>query len=620
MRVTRQQITVGVLLVCSAVLPPFLNRALPDLFTDFTALIVGAGACYAAMAISLNVLMGYTGQISLGHGAFLAAGAFTSGIITGPDRLGLPFFVGLLVAGVVGGVAALLLGFPALRLRGLYLAIATIAFTFTLEQSVFRVQAITRGSAGLELPRPLAGTFLFNRNADYLAIVLVVLVLLWVLDANIVRTKLGRAFQGIREDEAVAQSFGVDVRRHKLLAFVISGAMAGIAGALYSHLIGFVNSESYPYQFSLLLVVMVVIGGLGHRKEVAIAAAVYAVIPRLLQEIEGWDLVIGSALLVYAMARHPGGFVQLVHEAKDRREAKRARDGKDEIEEEGALPKLPDMPRPTSLPPRPQVSADVPVLEVRDVSVRFGGLQAVDRASLVVPRNRIIGLIGPNGAGKTTLFNAISGFVRPETGSVKLLGQEISGLGPHERAQLGIGRTFQLIGLAKNLSVLENFLLAQHAVAGYGVGSALGFLPKAGRVEAELVDRAKEAIAGLGFERFTDTPVRNLSHGQQRIVELGCVLVTAPELVMLDEPSAGMSPGAAENLAVRLRDLRDELGRTVLLIEHNIPLVLDVCDEVYVLNFGQVLASGPTAEVAQRPEVVEAYFGRTIEQMTEASA
>jgi branched-chain amino acid transport system ATP-binding protein len=201
--------------------------------------------------------------------------------------------------------------------------------------------------------------------------------------------------------------------------------------------------------------------------------------------------------------------------------------------------------------------------------------------------------------------------VKRDTGTIAFAGTPMHDLPPHERARLGIGRTFQLIGLAQNLSVLENFLLAQHVVAGYGVGWALGYLPKAARVERELRERSMQAIASLGFERFVDTPVKQLSHGQKRLVELGCALVTAPELLMLDEPSAGMSPAAAENLAVRLADVRDDLGRTVFLIEHNIPLVLEVCDYIYVLNFGQILAHGTTKEISRQPDVLAAYFGES---------
>lgn len=249
------------------------------------------------------------------------------------------------------------------------------------------------------------------------------------------------------------------------------------------------------------------------------------------------------------------------------------------------------------------------VLEVKGLTVRYGGLVAVGDANLEVHRGQIVGLIGPNGAGKTTLFNAVSGFVRPQAGTIQLNGTDISSLPPFERSALGMGRTFQLIGLAKNLSVLENFLLAQHQLAEYGVGPSLLFLPSAARKEKELIEKSQGAIDALGFNRYAHLPVKNLSHGQQRLVELGCALITAPDLLLLDEPSAGFSPAAVENLTDRLRDIRDDFGRTILLIEHNIPMVLDLCDYIYVLNFGQVLAQGTRDEIASHPQVISAYLG-----------
>ncbi len=597
------------------VLPPVTARAMPEWFRGSTGLVLGEGVAIAIAAVSLNLLLGYTGQISLGHAALLGTGAFTSGVVT--TKFGWPMWIGIPAGTLTAAGVAFIVGLPALRLRGLYLAMVTIGFGYAMQESVFRTNYLSGGSAGIAMPRRIMGDRLMIDNWDFLAVGLVLLLLVWIVDANVVRTKLGRAFRSISEDEAVAQSFGVDVTRYKLTAFTLSGAFAGVAGAAYGHTIGFVNNESFGLQLSLLLVIVVVIGGLGSRAHVVAAALVFSVFPELIHWLKDKEQIVGAALLIFAVSRHPGGFAQALRGGRERRlKRQTARTEVDEIEDEGALPKLPSLPRPAGLPERP-AAADI-VLEAQEVSVRFGGLQALSGVSIAVPRGRIVGLIGPNGAGKSTLFNAISGLVRMQTGRVRFLGQEIGGLRPDARARLGIARSFQNIGLAKNMTVRENFLLAQHQVAAYGTGSALAYSRGAARIEEELGERAVHAVESLGFERFLDEPVHNLSHGQQRIVEIGCMLVTAPELVMLDEPSAGMAPGAAENLAVRLRDLRDELGRTVLLIEHNVPMVLDVCDEVYVLDYGQILAHGEPAEISAHPEVVSAYLGATAGEVVRA--
>ena len=605
-------------LVLAVAVPPLLGRA--GIMNEYRALLIGAGFAYAAAGLSLNLLMGYAGQISLGQFAFLGVGAFTSGIITGSSRLALPFAVGIPAAAAAGAAVALLVGLPALRLRGLYLAVATMALNFAMGESLFRANYISRGAAGVELPRPSFGATTLTHNYDYLAVLAVLLVGLWWFDTNVTRTKLGRAFHAIRTDETVAASFGVDVARYKLLAFVLSGAFAGIAGVMFGHLFQFVNSESFDYQRSLLVVIIVVVGGLGSRAGVLASALFYAIFPILLIDafgdgFRGFDLIVGAVLLMFTMSRHPTGLAGAMREARDRRRSGGSRRHIRRLEppeaSEEEIPKLPDLPRPTGLPAR-VVAVEGPLLSASGISVRFGGLAALQDVSLDVARGRIVGLIGPNGAGKTTLFNAIAGALRPQAGRVQFLGRDVSDAPAHVRARLGLGRTFQLIGLAKDQTLRENLLLAQHVVAGYDVGSALLHLPRASRVERELRTRADEAIAALGFERYADTPVQQLSHGQQRIVELGCLLVTAPELVMLDEPSAGMAPGAAENLAVRLRDIRDDLGRTVLLIEHNIPLVLDVCDELYVLSSGTMLAHGDPEDVVRRDDVITAYLGETV--------
>jgi branched-chain amino acid transport system permease protein len=578
------------------------EHAMPRLIQQHNYLNLDVAVATAVAAVSLNLLLGYAGQISLGHGALLAAGAFASGIVT--SRWHGSMVLGLLLAMAVSAALAFVIGLPALRLRGLYLAIVTVVFALVMQYSVLRSSALSSGSAGVALPRRTWGNHFSTDNAVFLVVSLLLLLGVWIVDANVVGTRLGRAFRTIREDEPVAQSFGIAVTRYKLLAFVISGAMAGLAGAMYGHSIGFVNNESpFPWEFSLQLVAIVVIGGQGHKLAVIITALLFSVFPSFISGLHQWSYIIGAVMLMVTVSQHPEGMADLL--------APRRPPKAEEDPEDAELPVLPELPVPAR-PAADPTGDGATLLEVRGVSVTFGGLRAVDGVDLTVPAGRITGLIGPNGAGKSTLFNAISGLVPTDSGEILFRGRPIQGLRCDQRARLGIARSFQQVGLAKDLSVTENFMLAQHQLTPYTDAEALLMLPRAGRAEAELRERAQAAVEALGFSHLAGLPVRNLSGGQQRIVEIACLLMTAPDLVMLDEPSAGMAPAAAENLAVRLRDLRDSLGRTVLLIEHNVPLVLDTCDYIYVLDAGRLIAEGEPAEVASNPEVISAYFGQGV--------
>jgi ABC-type branched-subunit amino acid transport system ATPase component/ABC-type branched-subunit amino acid transport system permease subunit len=596
-----------VALALAIVLPPTLGAAA---LSDKNALLSSKSCAVAIAAISLNMLMGYAGQISLGQFAFVGVGAFTTGIVTSPQQLRMPWLVGLAAAAAVGGLIAFLVGLPALRLRGLYLAVVTAIVAYVGWQSLFRVESIGGGSAGKVTPHPYINGHPISSDTGFLAIAAVLLVVVWQLDVNVTRTRLGRAFQAIRADEQVAASFGIDVTRYKLLAFTLSGAIAGVAGSIIGTAFGTVTASTFDYASSLLLVVIVVIGGLGSRWGVVAAAFFATLLPDVLvalfgSGIRGLDLVINAALLMYTLAQHPAGFAGAVEEAREKR--RRRKGGAAPLPP--TRPSLPALTRPVGLPDAPRAPRGAGVLEASDVNVRFGGLQAVAGASLRVDRGTIVGLMGPNGAGKTTMFNAITGALAPDSGRVTLLGVDVSAMPTHARTALGMSRTFQLIGLAKNQSVYENLLIAQHLAAPYGVLSALTTVGSSRFFERDIRRRADEVIEGLGFGRYRDTQVARLSHGQQRIVEIGCALITSPELVMLDEPSAGMSPAAAEDLAATLRDMRDVLGRTILLIEHNVPLVLDVSDELYVMDAGRVIANGEPVEVVTRPEVVTAYLG-----------
>jgi ABC-type branched-subunit amino acid transport system ATPase component/ABC-type branched-subunit amino acid transport system permease subunit len=592
---TRRQKNVGLVLLACVVLPPLTGRTMPDLLTQSGALTLTYGVCLGMAALALNLLLGYAGQLSLGHAALLGVGAFGASVVV--DRLELPMFLGWLVGGLFGGLVALAIGIPALRLRGLYLALVTLVFGATMQASVLRWKFFTQGSAGASLPRRLLGERMLIDEPAYLSMALVVLVLVWLLDVNVLRTRMGRAFLAIREDEQVAQSFGIDVVRYKLLAFALSGAIAGVAGALYGGAVGLVNSDVFSRELSLKLVLFVIIGGIGRRWGPVLISVLLAMAPTLPDPFKRYDLVAAAAITLYNVVKLPEGLAGLVAHWR----ARPAAGPEVDLEHLRAV----DLAA-VARTPAPSAQRDLLVLD--HISVEFGGLHAVEDVSLAVPTGSIVGIIGPNGAGKSTLFNAISGFV-PASGRVLLDGREVQHDKQHQRAALGLGRTFQNVGLARDQSVRQNILLAQHVLTDYGDLAALGYTRGVARAERELHELADEVIAGLGFERYADTPVRMLSGGQQRLVELAAVLATGPKLLMLDEPTAGLSPAAAENLAERLSSLRDQRGQTILLIEHNVPLVLDLCDHVYVLSAGQLLAAGRPDELAQQPEILGAYLG-----------
>jgi ABC-type branched-subunit amino acid transport system ATPase component/ABC-type branched-subunit amino acid transport system permease subunit len=598
---------IALIAVGCVVLPIATAHAMPRLFRPSTVVTISIGVSLALAALSVNLLLGYAGQLSLGHAALLGVGAYASGRIV---DTGAPMLLGLPAAAVVGGLFALAIGLPALRLRGIYLALVTITFGLTMQASVLRWNIFSHGTGGVPLPRVLIGDRAINDESVYLALCLLLLLVVWLVDRNVVRTRIGRAFRMIREDEETAQSFGIDVTRYKLFAFVLSGAMAGLAGAAYGHAIGLVNSDVFPLDLSLRLVLFVIIGGIGQRWSVALVAVLFSLSTRLPNFFRSYDLVIAAAIVLYNVVRLPEGLAGLIAQRRELGRSKRRGDESEGIEPARALSLVTSL---RSIGSPTTTTGDGPLLRVDGVTVRFGGLSAVDEASIEVPSGLIVGVIGPNGAGKSTLLNAISGFVRIQAGEVHLAGVPLHQLPPHARTRAGIGRTFQLGGLAFDMSVRDNLKLAQHLAYPYGEVPGLLFTRSVAEQEERIASIADDLIAGIGFGPLAAVSARELSGGQQRLVEIAAVLATSPKVLLLDEPAAGLSPAAAEALADTLRVLRDTHGQTVVLVEHNVPLVLDVCDYVYVLNAGAVLADGPPRRLRRNPEVLGAYLGELVQ-------
>ncbi|MHB1924305.1 MAG: branched-chain amino acid ABC transporter ATP-binding protein/permease, partial [Acidimicrobiales bacterium] len=568
------------------------------------------GVLAGMLALSLNIITGYAGPVSLGQVAFLGMGAFTTGLVA--TKLHLPLTLAFLVAVVgstaVGALAALVVGLPALRLRGIYLALSTFAFADAVDHYFFNVQQLTGLGSGITVPRPhLLGVSL-HEASRYVVVPLIGLALVWMFDVRLRHGRLGRALVALRENEDVAASFGVRVAWSKLAAFMASGAVAGFTGALFAYQVTVVNHSSFTFDQSLFYLIIVVVGGLGSRGGVLVAGMLFTALPRWLSFLQEWNFIVASLLLVVTLARHPGGLPSMWAEARDRRALQKGQDDLDAV--------LPSMGR--RRPPKEDErdgsavggSARGARLQVEDVTVRFGGGPAVDAAGLEVAPGARVGLVGPNGAGKSTLFNVISGLVRPTAGRVLLDGVDLTNLPPYERAARGMSRTFQQIGLVKDASLVENLLLAQHCGLPGGPGALFGSGP-ARRREKEALELAHELLTDIGLASYAEVRVGSLSGGQQRLVELACAIAPNPRLLLLDEPSAGLSPAAAEHLAEQLAAVSESYSTSILLIEHHLPLVTAVCDECYVLDSGAVLAHGPTAEVLRRPEVAAAYLGET---------
>ncbi|HUZ42830.1 MAG TPA: branched-chain amino acid ABC transporter ATP-binding protein/permease [Acidimicrobiales bacterium] len=566
------------------------------------------GVLAGMLALSLNIITGYAGPVSLGQVAFLGMGAFTTGLVA--TKLHLPLTLAFLVAVVgstaVGALAALVVGLPALRLRGIYLALSTFAFADAVDHYFFNVQQLTGLGSGITVPRPHVLGINLHEASRYVVVPLIGLALVWMFDVRLRHGRLGRALVAIRENEDVAASFGVRVAWSKLAAFMASGAVAGFTGALFAYQVTVVNHSSFTFDQSLFYLIIVVVGGLGSRGGVLVAGMLFTALPRWLSFLQEWNLIVASLLLVITLARHPGGLPSMWAEARDRRALQKGQDDLDAV--------LPTMGR-RRLAEDAQAGAAGESgrgarLQVEGVTVRFGGVVAVDGAGLEVGPGARVGLVGPNGAGKSTLFNVISGLVRPAAGRVLLDGVDLTALPPHERAARGMSRTFQQIGLVKDASLVENLLLAQHCGLPGGPAALFGSGP-ARRREKEALARAHELLTDIGLASYAEVRAGSLSGGQQRLVELACAIAPHPRLLLLDEPSAGLSPAAAEHLAEQLAALSASYSTSILLIEHHLPLVTAVCEECYVLDSGQVLAHGPTAKVLRQPEVAAAYLGET---------
>ena len=540
---------------------------------SYYVFVMATLALTAIVGIGLNVLVGLTGQVSFGHVGFYAIGAYTVAILTTAAKI--DFWFALPAAALLSAVVGALLAAPALRVRGPYLAMVTIAFGFIVEHSAVEWRGLTGGQNGIMgVPSPVAFGLAFGERGVALAAIAVAALLtlgFWLLS----RSSLGAAMRAVRDAEIAAASIGLDPVRIKIAAFVISAVCAGIAGALFAPLSGFVTPSTFAFLQSILFVLVVVVGGAGTVAGPLVGALVVVLLPEVLAGLAEYRLLFFGALLLAVLWGAPDGIVgEIAHWLRRRA----ARHGEPQ---RGAA----DLPQPAS---------GAMALSVESLSIAFGGVRAATDVAFSAHPGEVTSLIGPNGAGKTTVLNLLGGFYRPDAGAIRLGATRIDGSAAHRIARAGVARTYQTSQLFGSLSVIDNLALAarrgtvsMHALEPDGLAGLLGFVGYRGHLHARAAD---------------------LPHVDRRLVEIARALATRPTVLLLDEPAAGLSRADKETLARLIRRIADA-GVAVVLVEHDMTLVMGISDRVVVLDAGARIADGQPREIQQDPAVRAAYLG-----------